>query len=204
MVTDKGGDQLDTQHILIPGESPKITLHAIVGSLNLKTMRVVGKIGNQPITILIDSGSTHNFLYPSILSKTSLHVLTNDKVKVKVANGDQIQSEGRIKNVPVAVQNMKFSTDMYLLMLAGCDVVLGVQWLQELGSILGNFRNLTMQFTYHNTLFVLRGMRGSTLMKEDAFNRATALENKGLLLQLIDQIPQNPPSTIIPKPIQSA
>ncbi|KAF5477121.1 hypothetical protein F2P56_003793 [Juglans regia] len=105
----------------ITGAASEITLHAIIGSLNPKTMQVVGRIGNQPVTILIDSGSTHNFLDPSIVSKLSLHVLTNDKVRVKVANGDRIQSEGRIKDVPIVVKDMRFSVDMYLLVLADCD-----------------------------------------------------------------------------------
>ncbi|XP_041016309.1 uncharacterized protein LOC121258846 [Juglans microcarpa x Juglans regia] len=201
--SSKATNQLDTHHIPVSSEAPEITLHAIIGSLNPKTMRVVGRIGNQPVTILIDSGSTHNFLDPSILPKLSLHVLIDDKIKVKIANGDQVQSEGRLKSVPLVVQNMKFSIDMYLLVLAGCDVVLGVQWLQGLGSILWNFHNFTMQCNHQNSLVVLKGLRGSTLMEEEAFNRATTLENKGVLLQLIEQVSPTQTPTIVPKPTQN-
>ncbi|KAF5466832.1 hypothetical protein F2P56_016722, partial [Juglans regia] len=197
--TKKENDQITEE---INSAPPEITLHAIIGSLNPKTMRVVGRIGIQPVTILIDSGSTHNFLDPSLMSKLSLHVLTNDKVRVKVANGDQVQSEGRIKNVPMIIQDMKFSVDMYLLVLAGCDVVLGVQWLQGLGSILWNFHTLSMQFNYQDTVVILKGLRGSTLMEEGPVNRATALEKKGVLLQLIEQVSQAQTLAHIPKLIQ--
>ncbi|XP_042972766.1 uncharacterized protein LOC122304569 [Carya illinoinensis] len=186
----------------VSAETPAITLHAIIGSLNPKTMRVVGKIGNQPVTILIDSGSTHNFIDPSLLSKLSLPVFTTDKVKVKIANGDQIQSEGSLKHVALVVQNLRFSVDLYLLVLVGCDIVLGVQWLQGLGSILWNFHNLTMQFTYHDSPIILNGLKGSSLMEEGLFNRPTTLEKKGALLQLIEKPTQtHSPSSISP-PIQ--
>lgn len=170
--------QLGKHQISVFGENLEINFHAIIGPFNHKTMWVVGRIGNQPVTILINSESTHNFLELSMLSKISLYVLTDDKVRMKVANGDQVQSEGRINDAPMVVHDMKFTADMYLLVLAGCDVVLGVQWLQGLTSMLWNFHNLTMQFTYQDTVIILKSLRGNTLMEEGAFNRAIALEKK--------------------------
>lgn len=46
---------------------PEISLHALAGSLNPKTIRVVGRVGGQNVVILIDSRSTHNFLNLSIV-----------------------------------------------------------------------------------------------------------------------------------------
>ena len=40
----------------------EITLYALVGSSSSNTMRIKGKIKNQEVVSLIDSGSTHNFL----------------------------------------------------------------------------------------------------------------------------------------------
>lgn len=44
------------------------------------------------------------------------------------------------------MQGHVFITDSYVLILAGCDMVLEVQWLRELGPILWNSKELTMQF----------------------------------------------------------
>lgn len=41
---------------------PKILVNALTGNQDIQTMRVVGRINNTRIHILIDSGSTHNFL----------------------------------------------------------------------------------------------------------------------------------------------
>jgi len=43
-------------------EQPLISLQALQGMNSYQTMRVQGKVCSQPLHILIDSGSTHNFL----------------------------------------------------------------------------------------------------------------------------------------------
>lgn len=45
---------------------PHISLHAMSGLPSSETFRVYGTIRNAHITILIDSGSTHNFLHPRV------------------------------------------------------------------------------------------------------------------------------------------
>jgi hypothetical protein len=53
-------------------ETPKISIHAISGSPSPNTMWIVGIIQQQMVVILEDSGSTHNFLDPAIVSKACL------------------------------------------------------------------------------------------------------------------------------------
>jgi hypothetical protein len=51
-------------------------------------------------------------------------------------------------------------------MLAGCDIVLGIQWLVSLGSIIWNFKVLTMEFTIANHTFLLQGLIAPYLWEE--------------------------------------
>lgn len=46
-------------------ETPEISLHAMAGTTSPQTMRLRGHLGRQPVVILIDSGSTHNFIDPT-------------------------------------------------------------------------------------------------------------------------------------------
>jgi hypothetical protein len=57
-------------------------------------------------------------------------------IKVRIANGQQISSPGKCEALSVKVQGNVFQVDLYILPLAGCDVVLGIQWLRLLGPIL--------------------------------------------------------------------
>lgn len=88
----------------------EISLHALTGSQNLKTIRVMGKIGGaQWMTILIDTGSTHNFLDPAVLAKVKLPLNLIVKVRVRVASGEVIPSERKCTGVSVMIQGTTFS-----------------------------------------------------------------------------------------------
>ena len=39
--------------------------------------------------------------------------------------------------------------DLHVLPISGADIVLGIQWLKQLGSIVMNYDSLTMQFAYN-------------------------------------------------------
>lgn len=113
--------------MLTSDSTPEILLHAITGSLNPKTMRVKGRVGSQWVIILIDSGSTHNFVDPAILNRVSVPMIADEKVRVKVANGEMVNSEGKVLGVNVHIQGINVTIDLFMLVLAGCDMVLGVQ-----------------------------------------------------------------------------
>jgi hypothetical protein len=64
-----------SEPIILKMLEPEISLNAISGSLNAKTMQVVGIIKDQRVVILIDSGSTHNFIDSSVVNKGSLGLI---------------------------------------------------------------------------------------------------------------------------------
>jgi hypothetical protein len=99
-------------------------------------MRVSGYLGNLKVVILIDSGSTHNFMDAALIHKLQLLINKASVVKVQVANGEVIVSEGKCDGVKVTVQEQSFTFDSYVIVLAGCDIVIGIQWLVTLGPIL--------------------------------------------------------------------
>lgn len=88
------------------------------------------------MVILVDLGSTNNFLDPLVVRRGNLEVKEDDRVNVKVANGELFTSEQSCLELKFKVQGINFSIEVQVLVLAGCDMVLGVKWLRELGTIL--------------------------------------------------------------------
>ena len=42
--------------------NPHLSLNALEGTARLNTLRVTDRVGKQPLFILVDLGSTHNFI----------------------------------------------------------------------------------------------------------------------------------------------
>jgi len=101
---------VDEQNSVECVETPKISIHAILGSPSLNTMRIVGIIQHQMVVILVDSGSTDNFLDPAIVFKARLPTLTSKVIVVKVANGQLMSGEGTCPAVSIRVQGNTFCT----------------------------------------------------------------------------------------------
>ncbi|KAF8405168.1 hypothetical protein HHK36_010067 [Tetracentron sinense] len=95
-----------TQEVLVSGdcgdkdeETPEISLHAIVGALSPRTMRFSGLEHGCSVVILMDTGSTHNFLDPLIPKKACLKIGNDQLIEVHVANGDRMSSEGMVEGL---------------------------------------------------------------------------------------------------------
>jgi hypothetical protein len=100
-------------------KEPEISLHAISGYSGSKSMRLLGLLHNYQVSILIDSGSTHNFLDPSVLSKLQLPVTSAPLLRVKIADGTSIPSYGKTNMVSLKVQGHSISASFYVISLGG-------------------------------------------------------------------------------------
>lgn len=68
------------------------------------------------------------------------------------------------------IQESKVQTDLFVLVMEGANVVLGVQWLETLGDIIINHKNLTMEFTLSGKRILWKGEEslGRTHLSEGA------------------------------------
>ncbi|XP_059458363.1 uncharacterized protein LOC132187956 [Corylus avellana] len=126
----------DLMEVSYAEENPEISLHAITGSQHPKTMRLVGWIGNLKIMILVDSGSTHNFVDSSVCKKVRMSICSEQRIKVKVANGEEVLSEGKCTNLKIQLKEFSFLAEAFVIMLAGCDMVLGIQCVEDTETVL--------------------------------------------------------------------
>jgi hypothetical protein len=65
----------------------EISHNAIICHPSPKTMRIVGILRYQQVIILIDSGSTHNFLGTKIPASLGFQPIDQESIIVRVING---------------------------------------------------------------------------------------------------------------------
>ncbi|KAF7812512.1 Retrotransposable element Tf2 [Senna tora] len=78
-----------------------------------------------------------------------------------------MRCEKRCEGVPIDIQSQVFVVDLFVHDLKGADIVLGVQWLAELGDIVTNHKDLTMSFQVGDKTVKLRG---DSLLKSEPIN----------------------------------
>nr|GMD47364.1 Retrovirus-related Pol polyprotein from transposon 17.6 [Ipomoea batatas] len=156
---DEGDEVVSPPHVEThEDDALEISLHALSGWSAQRTMRLSAQIFGRAITVLVDSGSTHNFIRSKLAEQLQLPFTPMDSFNVKVANGVPSRCEGRSDGVTVEIQNVHLPITFFSLPLVGIDAVLGVQWLAELGEVVCDWKKLSMSFTWNNQPVVLEGL----------------------------------------------
>jgi len=125
-------------------EAPLLSLNALNGISTYQTMRITGRVKNTPLYILIDSGSTHNFLDLGTAKRLHYNIKKIPPLQVVVANGQHLQCAAMCKGFSWNLLGESFTTDAMLVSLGNCEMVLGVQWLAGLGPIIWDFEKRRM------------------------------------------------------------
>jgi hypothetical protein len=112
-----------------------------------------------PIQILVDGGSSDNFLQPRIAHFLKLDIAPAPLFKVLVGNGNSLSPEGSIPELCVAVQNHDIKIPVYLLPIVGADLILGATWLATLGPHVADYKALSIKFFDKGKYITLQGER---------------------------------------------
>ena len=81
-----------------------ISLHAIIGNPNPKTMRVSVKLSGHNFVALIDTGNTHNFIHSRVARRAGIKVLKHNPIGVNIADGSKLWSEGSCSDIRLMIQ----------------------------------------------------------------------------------------------------
>eukprot|EP00253_Pinus_taeda_P036727 PITA_36727 len=123
----------------IVSDDPIISLHALAGISSPQTLKIRGFLKHRPVIVLIDSGSTHNFIHQKITEAAHCFVRAVSNFQVQIADGGTMKCEGRCENVKLQMGDYQLKTHMFAIHMGGCDIVLGAEWLHTLGPITMDF-----------------------------------------------------------------
>jgi hypothetical protein len=74
-----------------PEVDPLISLHSLIGFLAPQTLKLIGYIKHRKVIILVDSGSTHNFIHRCIAQETNCYIRVVNNFQIMTANGGSMK-----------------------------------------------------------------------------------------------------------------
>jgi hypothetical protein len=147
----------DAQEVLM-----SITKQALNGSEAPRSMRLLGHIQGHDVLILIDSGSSNNFISSQLAAQLKGVQKLQQPVKVRVAGGGVLTCDSEIKNCRWDCQGNSFHTDLKALPLQCYDVILGMSWLEQLGLMTHHWAEKWFEFDHNGRKCKLQGICPNT------------------------------------------
>jgi hypothetical protein len=152
----------ETLDITPPSDPPKvepiISLNALTIFSAPQTCKLISYIKHLKVIILVDSGSTHNFIHRRIAQETHYYIHAINNFQIMIANGGSMKCGGCFENVHLQIGDYHLKSHMFSIGIGGCDIVLGADWLRSLGPILMDFKELTMQFNQEGHQYKFQGI----------------------------------------------
>ena len=137
-----------------------ISCHALVDISTPQTLKIQGYIKKKKVTMLIDSGSTHNFINYKLAKYLNWFVYLAPEFQVMIGDGGTINCSRKCHNIKLNMGEYFLDSPMISIQMGGADAILGVQWLQSLGTIALNFQYIFMRFSLKGNEIELRGIKG--------------------------------------------
>ena len=94
--------------------------------------------------MVIDSCSTHNFIYYKLAKVLNCFVYLAPEFEVMITDGGNINFPRKCHNINLDMGDYVLNRPNITIPMGGADVVLGVHWLQSLGTMDFNFQKLFM------------------------------------------------------------
>lgn len=99
-----------------------------------KPLQFGGHFGNRELKVLVDRGSSLNWLKTSLFQEMGLHAEVTNPVTINLSNGTEITTNLKCFNFTWLWNQVKFQAEVWVR-LARLGAGFGVAWLSQLGSI---------------------------------------------------------------------
>ena len=148
---------IDELEVVPAGEVMELSYSSYMGLSSPSTTKLRGVINHGEVSMLIDSGATHNFITPAMAKRLGLQVRNNKNLTIVLGTGITATGNGVCTQLGFSVQGWSFVSDFIVLELGQVDVILGVYWLRTLGDCQVNWQRQEFSFTYNDQKVSLLG-----------------------------------------------
>ena len=106
--------------------NPTISCNALARITTPQTINIEGHIKKKKVIVLIDSGSTHNFIHCKIAKELNCFLYPAPECQVTVVSGGTINCSGKCHNIKLSMGEYVLNWPIISILMGGVDGVLGV------------------------------------------------------------------------------
>ena len=114
-----------------------------VGTMNNETkwnhmrlIKLLGVVGDRPALILVDSGSSGNFVSSAFAKQQPITLDKEERQAVRMADGTVQWTDGKTEQLGVCIGAYEDEIQFNILPLHRYDAILGAPWLQEYNPVI--------------------------------------------------------------------
>jgi len=138
-----------------------LSAQAIQGTCAGKTIKLTTHFAKHKAVVLLDSGSSHNFISEQLAACLPNWQLLQKPLQVKVANGSVLICTHEV-TCNWLVQGVQFETTFRILPLQCYDAILGMDWLEQFNPMQVHWAEKWLSFTYNGVKVQLKGLTDTT------------------------------------------
>ncbi|RZR98792.1 hypothetical protein BHM03_00028224 [Ensete ventricosum] len=109
--------------------------HDLADHANPQAAKVEETLKQHPVTVLIKTRSTNNFMNSKVAAQLMLHNKDRNRFDVEVTNDQILKYDQRCKQVKLLRQDQEIHAEFVLLPLDDYEAVLNIKWLTTLGDV---------------------------------------------------------------------
>lgn len=103
---EKLGAEPDLQWLELP-------LNALGGTCNPRALKIRAKLGERKVVVLVNSGTSHNFVNQCIVEVEEIPVEQTGTFGVRLGNGHKVETRGICKELPLQFGSCEMNVDCY-------------------------------------------------------------------------------------------
>jgi len=119
--------ELVKDHIEHQEMNPTISCNALEEIITPQTIKIEGHNKKEKVIVLIDSGSTHNFIHCKIAKELNCFLYPAPQFQVMVASGGTINFSRTCHNIKLSLGEYLLNSPIFSTPMGGADALLRVQ-----------------------------------------------------------------------------
>jgi hypothetical protein len=135
------------------------TIASLLGIPRFHTFRMRGGVQGHRVTVLVDGGASHNFIYASLVERKGITTKSFEGFSGIIPGENTLNYTRYVPWMTLSLGNYTITDDFFVVKVPDTNVVLGVRWLYSLGKYSTKYQTMEMEFQGQDgKRVVLRGM----------------------------------------------